>query len=319
MSVELGEWLNLLEVEYLKDYVREGGSATKFVVLNDPGTVLRLLSDTRQRAEGAGYLVASIDAAVVKVQLLHQLFHSVARQIPWEVLSRNVVQRAYQEAGMKIHGSDLRIDAVAASNGVAPQFLRSEMRRALEAVLNRRSDMSKDFRYAMLWLCLQQIAPLPGNDAESLLQWLKGDLRLISTLKRLLIFHKIDRHNARAMLSSLAAWCRMGGYSGLLLQLDLRQLAVPRRQETDPDTVFYGTPALMDAFEVLRQLIDSTDDLPGMLTLVVMPDELIHDEKRGVKVYKALYERIWPDVRLKQRANPLSALADLQPVPMEVA
>lgn len=67
----------------------------------------------------------------------------------------------------------------------------------------------------------------------------------------------------------------------------------------------------MDAYEVIRQLIDSTDDLAGFLSVIVASPQLFEDEKRGVKAYKALYERIWPDVRLRSKPNPLSALASL--------
>ena len=67
----------------------------------------------------------------------------------------------------------------------------------------------------------------------------------------------------------------------------------------------------MDAYEVLRQLIDSTDDRRGLLSVVLARPELFEDEKRGVKAYKALYERIWPDVSLKAQTNPLSVLVSL--------
>ena len=113
------------------------------------------------------------------------------------------------------------------------------------------------------------------------------------------------------MLASLAAWCRMAGNPGLVITIDIRQLLVPRRAEVWPEQHFYTPAAAMDAYEVLRQLIDATDELEGVLCVVLAEPALFDDDRRGVRVYKALYERVWPDVRLRQRANPLSSLAEL--------
>lgn len=314
MHVGLDEWLNLLRREYLEDFVRDGGSAVKFVVVPNEAAARDVLGGTRRVAEPLGYLVAQVDAARTKVHLMDQLFHEIARQVPWEQLARTMVEQSYAQSGLRVPDGDLRVDAVAAANQLEVGPLRVEVRRNIEGLLNRRHELARDFRYAMLWLCTAQIARAGSggfSDVDAILQWLRGELRLISTIKKLLIFRKIDRHNGRAMLSSLGAWCRLAGHAGLMLQLDMRQLMVARRADAPTDTIHYTAPAVMDAYEVLRQVIDSTDDLTGVLCVVVVPPELFDDDRRGVKVYKALYERVWPDVRLRARPNPLSALTML--------
>ncbi len=313
MHVEFVEWLQLLEQEYLKDFVRQGGAAVKFVVTDSEELAARIKASVEKAALGDDYLVAQVDAASVRIHLMQELFHQVARQIDWEALARHVVRSCYQELGNEVPETDLRIESVAELNRVNPGFLRGQMQRSLEGLLNRQHDLARDFRYAMLWMCIAQLTRPQGGgpDVEVVLSWLRGELRLISSAKKLLIFEKIGRHNARAMLSSLGAWCRLAGRAGLALILDIRQLAVSRRADAPEGTHHYSAPAAMDAYEVLRQLIDSTDDLVGVLAVVVAKPELFDDEKRGVKAYKALYERIWPDVRLRSRPNPLSALATL--------
>ncbi|MFN8612928.1 MAG: BREX system ATP-binding domain-containing protein [Vulcanimicrobiota bacterium] len=313
MQVDFLEWMNLLREEYLKDFIKQGGAAVKFSVSSSPELAERLKRDIAAEAERESYLVAQVDASVVRVHLMQELFHEIARQIPWEDLARRVVARCYQNEGFEVSGPDLRVDSVADQNGVIPGPLRMQIRRSLEGLLYRSHDLARDFRYAMLWMCMAQITRLEGGgpDVELIEQWLTGNLRLISGVKRLLIFEKIGRHNARAMLSSLGAWMRLAGHPGFLFILDIRQLAIAKRQDIGNGTLHYTVAAAMDAYEVIRQLIDSTDDLSGFLSVVLAPPELFEDEKRGVKAYKALYERIWPDVRLKSRANPLSALTSL--------
>lgn len=310
MSVEIGEWLNLLEREYLDDFVKVGGAGVKFAVVPDDALASRVKRDVRRLAEGAGYLVAELDAAQVKVHLMHQAFHEIARQTPWQDLASRVVRRCYAEMGLDVEPG-LSVDAIAQRFGREPRFLRAELHRELEALLGRSHELTRDFRYAMVWMCADQAAHDGATTYTGpLLDWLRGELRLISALKKLYIFQKIGRHNARAMLASLGAWCRLAGFTGLVVTWDIRQLAVAKRADAGHGQ-YYSNAAVMDGYEVLRQLIDATDDLTGMLSLVIAQPELLDDDRRGVKVYKALYERIWPDVRLRHHDNPLSSLATL--------
>ena len=317
MSVAAGEWLKLVRDEYLKSFIANGCAAVKFAVVADDAAATELKSEVRQMAGDSGYLVVSVDAADTRVHMMQHVFHQVAHQVPWQDLARRVVRRCYQELGIVCDDGPLKLDEIAAANQLDPRFLRRDLRRALEALIGRNHLLTKDFRYAMIALCADQAAQWDsGPDSALILEWLKGDLKLASALKRLYIFQKIGRHNARPMLSSLSAWCRLAGLPGLVLLWDVRALGLAGR----PDGVLhYSAAAAIDAYEVLRQLIDASDELTGMLCVVVASPELLEDEKRGVKVYKALYERIWPDVRLRRQDNPLSALITLAAERAELA
>jgi hypothetical protein len=310
MSVPFDEWLSLLRREYLDDYVREGGAAVKFAVIDDPETGSALLRTVRQEAEGHGYLVVSVDAARTKIHMAQDVFFEVARQVAWRQLAARFVRNHYLELGYRVPGDDLSAEAVAAANGIDDAaVLHAELRRHMYGILNSGAELAKDFRVAMLWLCLAETRRgRSAEDGATLIEWLEGDLRLVSALRPYLIFRKIGRHNARAMLSSLSAWCRMVGLPGMVVLLDVRRLAVGKRADV-AEGVFYTRAGVLDAYEVLRQLIDATDDLHGALCVVLARPELFDDDRRGVVIYKALYERVWPDVQLRQRDNPLSALA----------
>lgn len=283
----------------------------KFVISDDPILSKRVKGELVAASEN--YLTAMIDASKARVHLLQEIFYQIAWQVDWDAITERVVRRCYEELGYDAAGTDLGLQLVATKNGVSPATLRREVRSSLEAILNRTHDLERDFRYAMLWLCLAKVTG-NGKDSEIILEWLRGSLRLISAVKPLLIFERISRHNARAILSSLGSWARTAGYFGITLVLDIGQLAIGRRQDVEPGSCYYSQAAAMDAYEVIRQLIDSTDDLTGVLSVVLATSTLFEDEKRGVKSYKALYERVWPDVRLKKHPNPLSALTFLEAV-----
>jgi hypothetical protein len=309
MSVGFDEWLALLRREYLEDFVRQGGAAVKFAVVDDPATGSALLRTIQSEGEQNGYMVVRVDAATVKVHMMHEVFFAVARQVPWRELARRAVRSYYVQCGYRVPENDLSAEAVAALNGVEPAVLNADLSQRLHEVLARGDELAKDFRVAMLWLCLAEIRRGRSQESsEAIIEWLQGDLRLISALKPFLIFRKIGRHNARAMLSSLSAWCRVVGLPGVVLTLDIRRLSVAKRADV-AEGVFYTRMTVLDAYEVLRQLIDATDDLRGALCVVLARPELFDDDRRGVAIYKALYERVWPDVQLRQRDNPLSALA----------
>ncbi len=63
------------------------------------------------------------------------------------------------------------------------------------------------------------------------------------------------------------------------------------------------------ALEVLREIIDDIENLPGLFVLALANQALIAgDRRRTLDTYKALEMRIWPDVRPGDRQNPLAPL-----------
>ena len=72
----------------------------------------------------------------------------------------------------------------------------------------------------------------------------------------------------------------------------------------------------MDAFEVLRQIIDDSEHFGGLLLVVLADQSLIGDEtKRSLDAYLALKMRVWSDVRPEGRDNPLAPLVILAEQP----
>ena len=112
------------------------------------------------------------------------------------------------------------------------------------------------------------------------------------------------------MLRSLCRWFRLCSRQGLCVALDIRQLG--RSGAAAGDNVRYSPAAVLDAFEVLRQIIDDSENLAGLMLVVLADQTLIGDDpRRSLDAYLALKMRIWSDVRPEGRDNPLAPLVVL--------
>ncbi|MBT9138901.1 MAG: hypothetical protein DDT31_01480 [Syntrophomonadaceae bacterium] len=309
------EWVDMIRGEYLHDFVKRGGAAVKFCVLMDDVDQNQLLESLRKNSEEEGYIFTSIDAASIKIHMIDKLFHEVARQIDWDDLSQTFIRKIFSQNGYQLteHHEDFNLQNIAEINNREEMFLRRELRSWLEKEIFNDFEMSQEFRIAMIRLGLNQLDTAGPSVflSDAVKEWLQGELRLISTLKEALIFQKIARHNARHMLFSLAHWLRVTGKSGLVLVLDIARYLVATRSKHPNDGFFYSTPAVLDAYELLRQFIDGTDEMEGLLVIVLAPKDFLTDDKRGLRGYDALKLRIWDEVRDRQRQNPLASMVRL--------
>jgi BREX system ATP-binding protein BrxC/D len=309
--IRADEYVDFLRREYLTDYIRGGGSAVKFAVPLEEGSGDELRELLATAANDEGFFVASIDATTTKVHMIDQLFHEIARQVDWQSRAEVFTRRAIGELGFKVppQGEPLALERLAELNRYSHAELRVELYRKLHDTIQNDYGMAREFRIAMLRLCQAQIetSDAAAGARDAVLAWLRGELRLISAVKPYLIFQKIARHNAVDMLLSLTRWLPQTGLSGLVLDLDIRRCALTKRP--DDDRVFYTKTAVLNVYELLRQLIDATDTLSSCLVFVTTAPETLTDSKRGIEDnYYALKLRIWDEVRDRRRTNPFSAL-----------
>lgn len=311
MEIQPSAWLDVIRQEYLDDFVRAGGAAVKVAVADAEPARHALRDRLRRIGEAAGYRVAVVDAAETKIQLIDRVFHAVARQMPWAETARAFLARTIAESGYQLPAdpTNLTLAALADANDLPERRLHTSITDILWRDLFRDYAMSQEFRLAMVRLCRAQLYPDDEPAVtEAVMAWLSGELRRISELKRALIFQRIARHNARHMLASLAHWLRITGSSGLVLMLDIARcpLAVPKEQRDDG--VYYSRPATFDAYEMLRQLIDGTDDVEGLFVAVLAGPEFTTDLRRSYVQYPALHYRLADEVHDQYRPNPLAAL-----------
>ena len=308
------QWLDVIREEYLTSFVQDGGSTVKFAVHTDGASVTETGVALLQAATNAGYLTASIDAKETRVHMPQNLFFRIAEQVDWHLLARKTVLRLCARKGYDISGIDPSrtgiLAMVASKAGVSAEFVETQLRPELERAIFSNRGMSRDFRVAMTQLC--HIAMSDGPDAPAthpIVAWLTGEQRGISTVLPFTIYTSITRTNARRFLESLFHWARQVGYAGTAIILDDSRITLSKNPRDGK--VFYTRAMAMDHYELLRELIDSTDRLDGMFMAILTETDFEDPDRRfkGFAIYSALHARIFNEVHSLLRPNPLAAMA----------
>ena len=316
MELTAVDWLSVVRREYLEDFVPAGGAAVKFVVPYPPVSHQQLRDGLRAAAENGGFQFAFLDSAATTIHRIDRLFHGVARQVDWDALAYTYLTQILSEQGYRLPADRNQFDlrALAELNEREEPSLRQDIRREIERGVFRDYEMSQEFRYAMIYLCRSQLDRGYDPVASAVRDWLLGDPVRMSSLKPALIFQRVARHNARHMLFSLSHWLRLAGKRGLVLGLDITRYGQAVRPAQRDTGSYYTTPAALDAYEVLRQFVDGTDELTSCFVAVIAGQEFLTDDRRGVRGYHALYLRIADEVRDQTLENPLASLVRLRRV-----
>ena len=316
-SIQAQRWIDFIDREYLSAFIVEGGSALKFAVPLDD--VLRPdiwdgLCDIGART---GFLVAKIDASETKVNLVDEIFFRTAQQVPWQLLCRKVIAKLAADSGYAWidHGDGPLYQTLAAHNQVDPQLLLLDLKKSIGDKIFKKSNLSRDFRFAMTYLCIAELSgPQEGSAAASALtDWLTGKNKAISAVKPYQIFRKINRNTARYFFESMIHWIRFAGYPGTLILLDAQRVMLPKNPRDQKP--FYSKAAVLDTYEILRQFIDSGDRLEGCLMTVVPDRAFLEDTSRGIGAYEALKFRVFDEIRDKRLVNPMASLARISTAP----
>ena len=315
-TISAQEWLEVIKDEYLDGFVRDGGSSIKFVVPVKEALAPLIKTRLQEIGSDLDYLVVRVDSGDTRVHMPQEIFFRIAQQVDWRLLARRVVLRLSKDAGYLTDMIDPRtespiLQAIGIANSVDESLVRMELRMPLFRAVAQNSSMSRDFRMAMTHLCLAEIGGAGLSEGAELIEWLTGRNRRVSSVRRYSIYNSIVRTNARHFLESLLNWVKFVGYSGTLVLLDNSRVAL-RRNPRD-GRLFYSRPATMDHYELMRELIDSTDRLEGVLMVVLADEGFLDLELRGKGffIYQALYARIGDEVQDRNQANPFATLVRL--------
>jgi hypothetical protein len=319
MTVE--DYVEFLSKEYLQSYVAAGGASVRLVVPGSDEVAGRWHSRLAAVAAADGFAYVGVDAATTRVHLIDQVYAEVARRVDLDDLARRLVLAAYDAVGLPAAHDSVSVAAVAARHDLDPRELARSVRRQLEISVLRDTRLLREFRLGLLRLAQAHLGTgdVEPIERDAVLGWLRVEPVPLRALRSSLIFARVTRHNARAMLTSLLSALADSGSPGLVLDLDLARLAVTRRPSAEERAGHYYTKAaVLDAFEVVRQLLDAIDTLRNTFVAVALPPELVADETRGLPAYDALRLRVIDEVRDQRRANPFAALMRLE-TRMEVA
>jgi hypothetical protein len=313
MAIPLESWLEVMREEYLASFIPDGGSAVRFVVAESPDQVANVSIRLRELGQQHGLIVVSIDTAATKLHLLQNLFFAIARAIDWDALTQVQLERVVENTGYRWPnpGQRTALAILAEANEVAPGLMRTQINQEITRIAWQDAQLAQDFRSAMIALLDIRLADDRDALHDSVLDWLQGSPGRLGLARDAQIGIKIGRNNARAMLKSLCHWLRLCGEKGVLLLIDARRLLRNRREVEDGQV--YSPAAVMDCYEVLRQMIDDAAVLEGFfLAVLADPPLLADDDRRSLNQYTALKMRVWDDVRPEYGDNPLAPLVQVR-------
>ena len=72
-NMAANDWLGVLQQEYLKNFVREGGGAIKVAVFHDQDSLQGCQQDLDGLANSEGYVFVKVDARFTKVHMVERL------------------------------------------------------------------------------------------------------------------------------------------------------------------------------------------------------------------------------------------------------
>jgi hypothetical protein len=304
-----------LAKEYLLDYIRTGGGAVKFSV-GPPGALEKFAGRLHAEALNNNYLYAEIDAAHTKISMTDQILFALTRSLDLSDLTRSIAADAYRAADFPVAELadvadvvDVKVQTVAAHHHVDPGELHRSVRRRLEhSVLDDRR-LPRDLRLAVFRLAQHHLdaGDVADTEADAIGYWLTGQPTPIGPLRTSGIRYRITRANAHRVLMAMSSVIAAAGYRGLIVNLRIDELGRDRTNRTE-GAVSYTKAARLDAYEVLRQIIDTTDALRHCLIVVTSPTELFDDPLRGPSAYQALAMRIIDDVEDRRHANPFATV-----------
>ncbi|MHB8394555.1 MAG: BREX system ATP-binding domain-containing protein [Candidatus Dormibacteria bacterium] len=307
------DWLNIVEKEYLGSFIRDGGAITKVAVVPEgqEGAVTTALSEIGRQH---GFLTTLVGADVDRVYYMDKLFHAVARQIDWDGLAGSFMEQRLSEHFQAPPGTRT-LQQLAGQHQVDPAALRMDLRELLAKEVQQDSWLAPDFRTAVIHLCRAISDPSDFQTGQANLSkaWLCGETVGLGALRELFISQRVNRYNARQMLSSCTRFVHRSGWSGLTVSVDVTRFGLSKPW-TEPDGTVRRPPtklAATDTYELMRQCIDGTDEARGLFIAFLASPAFLDDGARGLNLYPALKGRLTDDVRDRTRPNPLAPMVSL--------
>ena len=274
----LDVYLNTIDEEYLRSFIRDGGSAFKMVIGIYGEGKTHFLYSVRELAWRYNYITSYITLSPEETPFhkLEQVYKAIVTnlvypQTPEELLSgydkgieavtKKWYSDKYQEFSEKLPEDAIMREIHTHVSSLGPYesiSFRNAVKEALIALADKRED-----------------------DFSLIMQWLKGENPPKNTLKNFRIFEKIDKSTAFRMIRSLVQWLREIGYSGLIVLMD--------EAEQTSSMCSKQKSILLNN---LRELIDECGHINFRNTMwfYAVPDENFLEGRS--QIYEALRQRL---------------------------
>ena len=293
-------YLNTIDGEYLRSFVRDGGSAFKMVIGSYGGGKTHFLYCIREIAWRYDYITSYITLSPEQTPFhkLERVYRAIVAnlvypQTPEELLSgydrgiEAVIKKWYNEKYQEL-SAKLTRDAVSRelntyASSLGPYESISFRNAVKEAFIALDEKREEDFTLIM--------------------QWLRGENPPKNMLKDFKIFEKVDKSTAFKMIRSLVQWIREMGYSGLIVLMD--------EAEQTPSMSSRQKNLLL---QNLRELIDECGhaNFKNTMWFYAVPDENFLEGRS--QIYEALRQRVSTTF---DEINPTGVKIYLENIPIE--
>ena len=314
-TMPLHEWLRFMDSEYLSSFIRDGGASIKFAVTRE-GLKPALYEALESQCRASGYVVVKLDAVAARVHMPQDIFFGMAKQVDWRLSARRLILKLAKERGYRVDHLDPSQDrnpfmAIGEANALESESIYRELSPFIESEVDKNRRMAKDFRVAMSHFCrFENMRGSGSYIGQPLIDWLTGTVTRVSHVKSFSIYTGINRTTARHFIESALYWFRYVGYAGTVILFDNSRVTLARNPR---DGFRHYTRAMaMDHYEVLREFVDTTDQLTGALMVVVTNYDFLDESgPKGYHIYQALMTRIMDDVHDRNQVNPMASLVRL--------
>ncbi len=297
-TVGMDSLLGTLESEYLKGYLRDGGSSFKLVVGEYGSGKSHFLYRLRDIAWENGYVVSRTELSPKECPYDNQLkvYQAIIGNLIYHDPDPNIADTQGIEAFLENHFFHtmrmLGIEQVMTSIG-----LDVRVKMWLETILRFKVE-SPSYRHAV-YFYLQAAAEENEAKKRVIGAWLRGEAVAMKDVREFSITERIDRSVAFKMLRSLAQLVHELGYAGLALLFD----------EGDRMVSIGSSRTEKVACDNLREVIDrcAGESLPSTLFAYAVPPYFVTNI---APQYEALSQRISSKVKFS-RKNPYSVQISL--------
>lgn len=155
-----------------------------------------------------------------------------------------------------------------------------------------------DYNSSFASVLLVYIRALISHDydlSQTAASWIKGDKNMPFHLKRKLnVKGSVDRENALDIFKGFVRMINLLGYKGIIIAFDEAEIMMQQRVDTR-----------LKAYGNIRQLMDSAGggEFNNAGFVFAGTNEFFDDEEKGLKSYKAIYQRIGETIRSKKHLS----------------
>jgi hypothetical protein len=273
-------YLKILEEDYLKTFIKDGGASFKIVVGAYGGGKTHFLYNIRELAWKNNYIVSycSLSPEESPFYRLEKVYKSVVENLMYPLTPEELFSGREKgiEAFLKVLYQDAResFNTKTTGNEALAERLTdyaADLARGIEGV-----NFTRAIRKAF-------IALVEGNDSdfEDLIQWIKVDGYDRHIHRRFGILQPIDKGRAFSAIRSLIQWIRNLRYNGLVILFDEAE-QVPSLTSKQRELMLNN----------IRELIDECGHaaFKNVMIFYAIPTEAFFEGKSGV--YEALKQRI---------------------------